>query len=176
MRIISGKYVGELNVKCINCNSYYNYDELLKRDNSKPLNGADGRTPDDLISRAAAIAEIEEYIEEYSELEPETGYHNLKWCAMEEAKDVLSMLPAVDAVPVVHARWIYKERHRKSYRQYTGFDDAGETHTITVLEESEGKEPYCSECGAQAAESFLEYCPHCGAKMGGERRDDDAAD
>ena len=56
--------------------------------------------PNDLISRAAAIAEIEEYIEEYSELEPETGYHNLKWCAMEEAKDVLSMLPSVDAVPV----------------------------------------------------------------------------
>lgn len=58
----------------------------------------------DLISRAAAIAEIEEYIEEYSELEPETGYHNLKWCAMEEAKDVLSMLPAVDAVLVVRCR------------------------------------------------------------------------
>lgn len=55
MRIISGKYVGELNVKCINCNSYYNYDELLKRDNSKPLNEADGRTMDDLISRAEAI-------------------------------------------------------------------------------------------------------------------------
>ena len=58
----------------------------------------------DLISRAAAIAEIEEYIEEYSELEPETGYHNLKWCAMEEAKDVLSMLPAVDAAPVVRCK------------------------------------------------------------------------
>ena len=54
----------------------------------------------DLISRKAAISEIEEYIEEYSDLEPETGYHNLKWCAMEEAKDVLSMLPAADAVPV----------------------------------------------------------------------------
>jgi hypothetical protein len=59
----------------------------------------------DLISRAAAIAEIEEYIEEYSELEPETGYHNLKWCAMEEAKDVLSKLPAVDAVPVVRCAY-----------------------------------------------------------------------
>lgn len=46
MRIISGKNIGKLNVKCINCNSYYNYDELLKRDNSKPLNGADGRTMD----------------------------------------------------------------------------------------------------------------------------------
>ena len=30
----------------------------------------------DMISRKAAMAEIEEYIEEYSELEPETGYHN----------------------------------------------------------------------------------------------------
>lgn len=58
----------------------------------------------DLISRAAAIAEIDEYIEEYSELEPETGFHNLKWCAMEEAKDTLVMLPAVDAVPVVRCK------------------------------------------------------------------------
>lgn len=70
-----------------------------------------------------------------------------------------------DRVSVVHGRWIYKERHRKSYRQYTGYDAAGETHTIMVLDESEGKEPYCSECGAQAAESFLDFCPHCGAKM-----------
>ena len=69
---------------------------------------------DDLISRAAAIAEIEEYIEEYSELEPETGYHNLKWCAMEEAKDVLSTLPAVDAIPVewIKARWRNKYSER----------------------------------------------------------------
>lgn len=28
MRIIEGKNVGKLNVKCINCNSYFNYDEL----------------------------------------------------------------------------------------------------------------------------------------------------
>lgn len=58
----------------------------------------------DLISRAAAIAEIKDYIEEYSELEPETGYHNLKWCAMKEAEDVLSTLPAIDAVPVVRCK------------------------------------------------------------------------
>ena len=58
----------------------------------------------DLISRAAAIAEIEEYIDEYSELDLITGYHNLKWWAMEEAKDVLLTLPAVDTVPVVRCR------------------------------------------------------------------------
>lgn len=64
------------------------------------------------ISRVAAIAKIDEYIEEYSDLEPETGYHNLKWCAMEEAKDVLSMLPAVDAIPV---EWLEAQ-----IRSYTG--------------------------------------------------------
>ena len=49
---------------------------------------------EDLISRAAAIAEIEDYIEEYSDVDPETGLHNPKWCAMEEAKDILVKLPA----------------------------------------------------------------------------------
>ena len=57
----------------------------------------------DLISRSAAIAEIEEYIEEYSELD-ENGYHNLKWCAMEEAKETLLMMPAIDAVEVIRCR------------------------------------------------------------------------
>ena len=95
---------------------------------------------DDLISRAAAIAENEEYIEEYSELEPETGYHNLKWCAMEEAKDVLSMLPAVDAVPVVHGRWGENGDCSKC-----GFQPWYEHDIHTLL-----------------------YCPNCGAKMDGD--------
>lgn len=73
----------------------------------------------DLISRAAAIAEIEEYIEEYSELEPETGFHSLKWCAMEEAKDTLLMLPPVDAIPV---EWLIDRAndHERAplYRRY----------------------------------------------------------
>lgn len=96
---------------------------------------------DNLISRAAAIAEIEEYIEEYSELEPETGYHNLKWCAMEEAKDVLLMLPAVDAVPVVHGQWTY-------------FNCVG----IGRYQ--------CNECLHWVdAGTDRNYCPNCGAKM-----------
>ena len=31
MRHLIGKNVGYLNVKCINCNSYFNFDELSKR-------------------------------------------------------------------------------------------------------------------------------------------------
>lgn len=82
--------------------------------------------------------------------------------------NVENVVYASERVDVVHGRWIYIDRQRKCYRQYTGFDAAGETHTITVLEESKGKEPYCSECGAQAAESFMDFCPRCGAKMDGD--------
>ena len=90
----------------------------------------------DLISRAAAIAEIEEYIDKYSELEPETGFHNAKWCAMEEAKDVLLRQPAIDAAPVVHAHWC--ERGGLSSR--------------------------CSYCG-RTVQKETAYCPHCGVIM-----------
>lgn len=112
---------------------------------------------DDLISRAAAIAEIEEYIEEYSDLD-ENGYHNLKWCAMEEARDVLSMLPAVDAVPVVHARWI-------TYPECLGYDGAYHDEHIV-----------CSACHSvwniidNDTERF-DHCPACGANMDGEQKE-----
>lgn len=96
----------------------------------------------DLISRAAAIDEIEEYLEEYSELEPETGYHNLKWCAMKEAKDALLALPVMDAAPVVHGRWIRQKGSASVYK--------------------------CSACGfVFAGAEIAKYCPNCGAKEDG---------
>lgn len=94
---------------------------------------------DDLISRSVAIAEIDEYIEEYSDLEPETGYHNLKWCAMSEAKDVLTMLPAVDAAPIIHAEWV-KENDRVNHWHCSNCDNAF------------GQVVY-----------FYKFCPFCGA-------------
>jgi len=95
---------------------------------------------DDLISRAAAMAEIEEYIEEYSDLD-ENGYHSLKWCAMEEARDVLSMLPAVDAAPVVYGEWVEEQDRSRHY--------------------------HCSNCGVVwgIAAKAMKYCPNCAAKM-----------
>lgn len=55
-----------------------------------------------------------------------------------------------DRVNVVHGRWEYT---------MTGY-------------------PYCSACGWMPEEDemthgFYDYCPRCGAKMDGERRDDD---
>lgn len=72
---------------------------------------------------------------------------------------------AADVAPVRHARWIMKHKHRGGFRRYTGIDDMGEPHTITVDERVEYDDRYCSECGKQSADNFLNYCPNCGAKM-----------
>ena len=44
----------------------------------------------------------------------------------------------------------------------------GETHTITVKEMAEYDDLYCSECGAQSADNFFNFCPNCGADMRGK--------
>lgn len=115
----------------------------------------------DLISRSTAIAEIEEYLEEYSELEPETGYHNLKWCAMEEAKDALSMLPAVDATPVVHGRWEF------CGDDYLVCGICGARYYKKWLLQS-----YCTGVGSDKMDGFW-HCPHCGALLDGSEEDPD---
>lgn len=55
----------------------------------------------------------------------------------ENIKEYLRMMPTVDAVPVVHGRWIEKED--------------GVTH--------------CSECDRVGNSHIDHYCPRCGAKM-----------
>lgn len=59
-----------------------------------------------LIALEPVIERIEEYIDEYSEVDA-NGWHNPKWCAMEEAKMVLEQAPFVYAVPIRPlARWL----------------------------------------------------------------------
>lgn len=63
------------------------------------------------------------------------------------------------------ARWVEKHRHVGGFRRYTGIDDEGERHTITVDQRVEYDDRYCSECGKQSADNFLNFCPYCGRAM-----------
>lgn len=100
---------------------------------------------DDLISRKAAIAEIDEYLHGLDSCisEPDLkldGYRNGLQVAIQELK----ALSTVDAVPVVHGRWIF--------------------HDDDIM-------PWvsCSECGiCTDSTNKTSYCPNCGAKMDGE--------
>ena len=67
--------------------------------------------------------------------------------------------------PVRRGRWVLKHRHTGGFHRYTGLDEMGEQHTIILDERAEYDDLYCSECGKQSADNFLNFCPNCGAKM-----------
>ena len=109
----------------------------------------------DLISRAAAINELGDLFTLCRESMPnENGKHYVT----EEELCIFYMrlanISAVDAVPVVHGQW-------------------------TVTTERFTPELICSVCNERfpciagcCIEAKLHYCPTCGAKMDGERREE----
>lgn len=62
--------------------------------------------------------------------------------------------PTVDAEPVKHGHWIFNPK-----------DVIEMMFTL----------PRCSECGAESPNGG-NYCPNCGAKMDGERKEDAKTD
>ena len=73
-------------------------------------------------------------------IEMEWGYEGIR-------EDLYS-LPVVDAVPVVHAKW------------------------IPFHSEAAGDIQYCSACDI-GFDARMDYCPHCGARMDGWMEDAD---
>ena len=89
----------------------------------------------DLISRAAAIEAFddERVDRNYGDVSPESVI------------EVIESIPAVDAAPVIHGRWVYE-------------------HGDPVMMP-------CSVCGYQVYRyNNTHYCPYCGAKMDKEAR------
>lgn len=68
------------------------------------------------------------------------------------AADEIRKMPTADVVEVRHGRWAVKDLNDPLYESK--------------------KAPHCSVCGEM---SFIryDYCPDCGAKMDGERREND---
>lgn len=99
---------------------------------------------DDLISRSAAIAELMKMVEQHMTESARGDY--LHYTGV---KAMLEYIPAVDAVPVVHAHWV-EEPDRVNHW-------------------------HCSNCGCTVGLASLayRYCYVCGAKMDGERRGKD---
>ena len=83
------------------------------------------------------------------------------------AQRVIASLPAADVEPKRKTgRWVYKHRTQVHYHKETGEDViTGEKRTVMVYTDLSGKYPHCPYCDALAADSFTDYCPHCGAQM-----------
>lgn len=75
------------------------------------------------------------------------------WAKGLEPSQYIEALPAADVAPVVHARWIYVEETLATSSGYC-----------------------CSACRrprwlSPDVPEVFKYCPKCGAKMDGERKD-----
>jgi len=100
------------------------------------------------------------------------AYHGSEgaWVDQKDALDTLNAIPAADVEPKRKTgRWVYKHRTQVHYHKETGEDVmTGEKRTVMVYDDLSGKYPHCPYCDALAADSFMDYCPHCGAKMDAE--------
>lgn len=111
---------------------------------------------DDLISRAATAERMVDMAgcgicQHY-------GHVKCRACSWNDAMNIVDEMPAVDAAPVVHGRpvWI------------NPLDPGAKICTWKCSS-------LCSACGEYVAVGW-KHCQNCGAKMDGERRDDDATD
>ena len=118
---------------------------------------------DEYIKRADVLALLEERREF---LFKENGDYDHYSNGFDEAVDKVENFPiAADVVERKRGEWVWKHRHHGGFRKYTGIDEFGETHTITVDERIECDEPYCPYCGKWNESVYLSYCPNCGAKL-----------
>lgn len=69
--------------------------------------------------------------------------------AIDLAYGIVENDPAADVAPVVHGEWIEKQRHEHF--------PSGKPYIAD----------YCSVCGKRGSAEY-NYCPNCGAKMGGK--------
>lgn len=95
-----------------------------------------------------------------------------KWPGTEDTLDALDM--AVSALHPVSqeqvekawkGEWVKRHKHRGGFRRVKGFDDMGEQHEVTIDERCEYDDLYCSKCGKQSPDNFLNFCGYCGAPM-----------
>ena len=86
----------------------------------------------------------EEIRKYYYKNPPNSSYEEGFDRGLDRAQRVILDAPASDVAPVRHGRWL----HRKN------------------------GVAYCSECKIDTVEDETNYCPNCGAKMDGERKDE----
>lgn len=91
--------------------------------------------------------------------------------AVISALDPLEIISALRPVSreqvekVWRGEWVKRHKHRGGFRRVKGLDDMGEQHEVTIDERCEYDDLYCSKCGKQSPDNFLNFCGYCGAPM-----------
>lgn len=78
-------------------------------------------------------------------------------CGTGDAIDIIEDAPAADVAQVVHGRWI-------SWEEAGNFVPSPDRHECSVCHDA-------AQVLANGFELLSDYCPNCGAKMDGERKE-----
>lgn len=91
--------------------------------------------------------------------------------AVDMAFSALRTVSREQVEKVWRGEWVKRHKHRGGFRRVKGFDDMGEQHEVTIDERCEYDDLYCSKCGKQSPDNFLNFCGYCGAPMTDEAVD-----
>lgn len=97
---------------------------------------------------------------------PEEAYPGVKEY-MEALQMALAALrgPTRERVEAWGGEWIKRHKHHGGFRRVKGIDDIGEQHEVTIDERCEYDDLYCTKCGKQSPDNFLNFCGYCGRPM-----------
>ena len=105
----------------------------------------------DLISRSALMEQLLRKRPEPASMRYADGFND----AILRVRSMVHSAPAVDAVPVVHARWKHSASNDRAY-DYCSACGCG------TMRRTYGYNPDGREC---VTEQSYSYCPRCGARM-----------
>ena len=88
-----------------------------------------------------------------------------KHLALYAVKKALRPVSREQVEKVWRGKWEKHHKHRGGFRRVKGIDDMGEQHEVEIDERCEYDDLYCSECGKQSPDNFLNFCAYCGASM-----------
>lgn len=93
------------------------------------------------------------------------------WDAIDMALAALRPVSREQVEKVWRGEWVRRHKHRGGFRRVKGIDDMDEQHEVTIDERCEYDDLYCSKCGKQSPDNFLNFCGYCGAPMTDEAVD-----
>jgi hypothetical protein len=92
------------------------------------------------------------------------------WFKGNEFREMIDIMPTIEAEPVKHGKWIEKKVCRMKWIPYA--DDDVNPDDVDIECMTEQKCSYCKRWTIKFTYHIeLDYCPLCGARMGGDGND-----
>lgn len=114
------------------------------------------------MTREEARIELQAMKDTFEEYEPGGSRSQM---ALDFALSALRPVSREGVEKAWRGEWVKRHKHRGGFRRVKGFDDMGEQHEVTIDERCEYDDLYCSKCGKQSPDNFLNFCGYCGAPM-----------